>query len=282
LYQGPSAREEVKPVVTRLVVFGAAVGSLVLLAGAVMLVLRLAQPTEYPVDRTRDPDGEMVGRVAKVEPGTILLTSEPPGSGVVPVVVAKDTRIMLGTIEGWMNDVRAGGQIKVAYDLYEGKKVARVVEVLSEQGARRPAPAAPTPAPVPQPEAPAPRPKAEPPRVALPKTVTPVPAPPTAPKPAPEAPAARPQAEPLRVAQPKATPAAPPATPAPPPIVPAPTPPPVMVAPPPPAPVAPAPAAPTPVAPASAPPGPPEPARPPEPDSTDGSAAVDWLLKGRR
>jgi hypothetical protein len=25
-----------------------------------------------------------------------------------------------------------------------------------------------------------------------------------------------------------------------------------------------------------------EPARPPEPDSTDGSAAVDWLLKGRR
>ena len=247
-----------------------------LLAGAVMLVLRLAQPTEYPVDRTRDPDGEMVGRVAKVEPGTILLTSEPPGSGVVPVVVAKDTRIMLGTIEGWMNDVRAGGQIKVAYDLYEGKKVARVVEVLSEQGARRPAPVEPPgkgPAPVPQPEALAPRPKAEPPRVALPKTVTP----------APEAPAARPQAEPQRVAQPKATPT-PPATPAPPPIVPAPTPPPVVVAPPP-APVAPAPAppaAPTPVAPASAPPGPPEPARPPEPDSTDGSAAVDWFLKGRR
>jgi hypothetical protein len=167
LYQGPSAREEVKPVVTRLVVFGAAVGSLVLLAGSVMLVLRLTQPTEYPVDRTRDPDGEMVGRVAKVEPGTILLTSEPPGSGVVPVVVAKDTRIMLGTIEGWMNDVHAGGQIKVAYDLHEGKKVARVVEVLPEQGAR----------------------------------------PPAAPTPAPEAPAARPQAEPRRVAQPKATPA---------------------------------------------------------------------------
>ena len=252
-----------------------------LLAGTVMLVLRLAQPTEYPVDRTRDPDGEMVGRVAKVEPGTILLTSEPPGSGVVPVVVTKDTRIMLGTIEGWMNDVRAGGQIKVAYDLYEGKKVARVVEVLSEQGARRPAPVEPPgkgPAPVPQPEAPAPRPKAEPPRVALPKTVTPVPAPLAAPKPAPEAPAPLPQAEPRRVAQPKATPA-PAATPAPPPIVPAPTPPPVVVAPPPPAPAAPASAPP-------APPGPvppaPEPARPPEPDSTDGSAAVDWLLKGRR
>ena len=249
-----------------------------LLAGAVMLVLRLAQPTEYPVDRTRDPDGEMVGRVAKVEPGTILLTSEPPGSGVVPVVVAKDTRIMLGTIEGWMNDVRAGGQIKVAYDLYEGKKVARVVEVLSEQGARRPAPVEPPvkgPAPVPQPEALAPRPKAEPPRVALPKTVTPAPAPPAGLKPAPEAPAPLPQAEPQRVAQPKATPT-PPATPAPPPIVPAPTPPPVVVAPPPPAPVAPASAPPGPVPPA------PEPTRPPEPDSTDGSAAVDWLLKGRR
>src|SRR5258706_5619202 len=61
LYQGPSAREEVKPVVTRLVVTGAAVGSLVLLAGAVMLVVRLAQPTEYPVDLSRPSDREIVG-----------------------------------------------------------------------------------------------------------------------------------------------------------------------------------------------------------------------------
>jgi hypothetical protein len=276
LYQGPSASEEVKPVVARLAVFGAAVGSLALLAGAVMLVLRLAQPTEYPVDRSRDPDGEIVGRGAKVEPGAILLTSEPPGSGVVPVVVTKDTRIMLGTIEGWMNDVRAGGQIKVAYDPYEGKKLARVVEVLPEQGAR--------PAPVPQPEAPAPRPKAEPPLVALPKALTPIPATPAAPTPAPEPPALRPKPERPRVAQSKATPP-PPATPAPPPpVVPAPArvaplaaPPPVVVTPPPPAP-----AAPTPVAPAAVPPRPAPPTPAPEPDSTDGSAAVDWFLKGRR
>ena len=270
-----------------------------LLAGAVMLVLRLAQPTEYPVDLARDPDGEIVGRVAKVEPGTILLTSEPPGSGVVPVVVTKDTRIMLGTIEGWMNDVRAGGQIKVAYDLYEGRKVARVVEVLPEQGARRlppveapaksPAPVAAPPvvaAPAIKPVAPAPpTPAPVPPRVALPKTVTPAPAAPA--PPTPEAPPARPQAEPRRVAQPKSTPP-PAATPAPPPVVPVPAPPPVVVTPPPPAPAAPAPApvVPTPVAPASAPPRPapptPEPARPQEPDSADGSAAVDWFLKGRR
>jgi hypothetical protein len=271
LYQGPSASEEVKPVVARLAVFGAAVGSLALLAGAVMLVLRLAQPTEYPVDRSRDPDGEIVGRVAKVEPGAILLTSEPPGSGVVPIVVTKDTRIMLGTIEGWMNDVRTGGQIKVAYDLYEGKKLARVVEVLPEQGAR--------PVPAPQVEAPAARPKAEPPRVALPKAMTPIPAAPAAPTPAPEAPAPRPKAEPPRVAQPKATPP-PPATPAPPPpvvpaparVAPLPAPPPVVVTPPPPAPVAPA----------TAPPRPAPPTPAPEPDSADGSAAVDWLLKGRR
>jgi hypothetical protein len=268
LYQGPSASEEVKPVVARLVVFGAAVGSLALLAGAVMLVLRLAQPTEYPVDRSRDPDGEIVARVAKVEPGAILLTSEPSGSGVVPIVVTKDTRIMLGTIEGWMNDVRTGGQIKVAYDLYEGKKLARVVEVLPDQEAWRLAPV----------EAPA---KAAPPVAAAP----PAPAPPTpAPVSQPEAPAPRPKAELPRVAQPKATPP-PPATPAPPPpvvppparVAPTPAPPPVVVTPPPAAP-----AAPTPVAPAAAPPRPAPPTPAQEPESTDGSAAVDWFLKGRR
>jgi hypothetical protein len=315
LYQGPSASEEVKPVVARLVVFGAAVGSLALLAGAVMLVLRLAQPTEYPVDLSRDPDGELVGRVAKVEPGAILLTSEPPGSGVVPVVVTKDTRIMVGTIEGWMNDVRTGGQIRVAYDLYEGKKLARVVEVLPEQGAR---PAAAPPVVAAPATSPPARSKTESPRVALPKAMTPTPATPVPPTPAPEAPAARPKAEPRRVAQPKTTapppaiPASPPAVvpapagpiPAPPPVVatpppppPAPaTPPPVVVTPPPPPPAptaptpvvvtppppAPAPAAPTPVAPASAPPRPAPQPPAQEPDTTDGSAAVDWFLKGRR
>jgi len=276
LYQGPSVSEEVKPVVTRLVVLGAAVGSLALLAGAVTLVLRLAQPTEYPVDLSREPDGEIVGRVAKVEPGVILLSSEPSGSGVVPLVVTKDTRVMVGTIEGWINDVRPGGQIKVAYDLYEGKRLARSVEVLVEQGARRPAPADPTPAappaatastrkpatpakpapaPLPQPETPAPGPKAEAPRVAQPKAPTPAPATPPPAAPAPPTPA---------VVRP-----APPAPAAPTPVAPAPAPP------------RPAPQTPTPPA-----PEPPvrtqEPARPQESDSTDGSAAVDWFLKGRR
>ena len=201
--------------------FGAAVGSLALLAGAVMLVLRLEQPPEYPIDRSRDPDGELVGRVASVEPGVILLSSEAPGGSAVPVVVTKDTRVMLGTIEGWMNDVQPGGQIKVAYDLYEGQKLARVVDVLPE-GARpttaQPAMAAPaappaTPAPTLQPEPP-------------PATPAPVPAPRA------EPPAPRPKAETPRVTQPKATP--------------------------------------------------PSPSPAQEPDTTDGSAAVDWFLKNRR
>ena len=159
-----------KPVVTRLVVFGAAVGSLALLAGAVRLVVRLAPPT----------------------------------------------------------------------DLYEEKRLARSVEVVPEQGARRPAPA-------------------EPPAKA-PSTVKPAEMPSPAPVPKPE---------PRRVAQPKVpTPA--PATPprlAPAPPTPVPT-----------APAAPPPVASTPVAPASVPPRP----APQESESTDGSAAVDWLLKGRR
>ena len=190
-----------KAVVARFVVFGAAVGSLALLAGAVMLVLRVAQPPEYPVDRSRDPDGELVGRVARVEPGAILLASEPAGADAVPVVVTKDTRVMLGTIEGWMNDVRPGGQVKVVYDLYEGKKLARVVEVLPDEPRPTTAPPAPaaTPAPALEPEPPAPRSKSEPPRTTEPKTT---------------------------------------------------------------------------------PPSPPAPAR--DPDTTDGSAAVDWFLRNRR
>lgn len=205
-----------KAVVAHLVVFGAAVGSLALLAGAVMLVLRVAQPPEYPVDRSRDPDGELVGRVARVETGAILLSSEPPGGDAVPVVVTKDTRVMLGTIEGWMNDVQPGGQIKVVYDLYEGKKVARVVEVLPDD----------------------PRPTTAPAGVAAP-----VAPPAAAPALEPVPPATHRKAEPPRTAQPKATPS--PATPTPP-----------------------------------TPPPPPAPAQ--EPDTTDGSGAVDWLLKKRR
>jgi len=123
----------VKPVVTRLVVFGAAVGSLALLAGAVTLVLRLAPPTEYPVDLS---------------------------------------------IEGWINDLRPSGQIKVADDLYEEKRLARSAKAASTV---KPA-EMPSPAPVPKPESPVPRQKAEPPRVAQPKVPTPAPAAPPRPR----------------------------------------------------------------------------------------------------
>lgn len=263
------ASEDVKPVVARLVVFGAAVGSLALLAGAVMLVLRMAQPTEYPVDLSRAPDGEIVGRVARVEPGTILVNSEPPGSGAVPVMVTKDTRIMVGSTDGWINDVRPGGQIKVAYDLYEGKKLARSVEVLAEQGARRLAPVEPPPKGAAS-QKPAELPPAAPPAAAT-STLKPVaPAKPTpAPLPQVETPPPAPRAERSRAARSKA-----------------PTPTPSTPAPPTPAPQAPdLPAVALPTSPPPAPEAPvraQEPARPPEPESSDGSAAVDWLLKGRR
>lgn len=188
-----------------------------------MLVLRLAQPPEYPIDRSRDPDGELVGRVARVESGVILLSSEASGDSAVPVVVTKDTRVMVGTIEGWLNDVQPGGQIKVAYDLYEGKRLARVVDVLPE--ATRPPTAPPVMvAPAAPPATPAPALQSEPP----PATPAPVPVPRA------EPPAPRPKAEPPRVTQPKATPPSP------------------------------------------------SPAPAPEPDTTDGSAAIDWLLRNRR
>ena len=126
-----------KRLLFHLLVAGAAVGSLALLAGAVMLVLRPAQPTENPIDPSRDPAGEVAGRVAKVESGIILVSSEPPSSGLVPLVLTRDTMIMVGSSAGWPTDIRPGGQIKVVYDLYEGKRLARSVQVITDQATKR-------------------------------------------------------------------------------------------------------------------------------------------------
>jgi hypothetical protein len=131
----------VKRLVIRLLVVVAGIGSLALIAGAVMLVFRQAQPSENPIDRSRDPAGEVAGRVAKIESGTILVSSESPRSGLVPLVLTRDTMIMVGSTAGWPTDIRPGGQIKVVYDLYEGKRLARSVQVLTEQPARGAAPA---------------------------------------------------------------------------------------------------------------------------------------------
>ncbi|MGH7399267.1 MAG: hypothetical protein ACRELW_17205, partial [Candidatus Rokuibacteriota bacterium] len=84
------------------------------------------------------PDGETVGWVSKVESNTIHVNSGPFGGGVVPLVVTRATRIVAGAKEGWFEDIRPGGQVKVAYELYEGRRFARSVELLVEEGARRP------------------------------------------------------------------------------------------------------------------------------------------------
>lgn len=49
-----------------------------------MLVLRLAQPTEYPVDRLRPPDGEIVGRVASVKAASTVKPAEMPSPAPLP------------------------------------------------------------------------------------------------------------------------------------------------------------------------------------------------------
>jgi hypothetical protein len=289
----------VKQLIIRLLVVVAGIGSLALIAGAVMLVLRLAQPPENTIDPTRDPAGEVAGRVAKIESGTILVSSESPGSGLVPLVLTRDTTIMVGSTAGWPTDIRPGGQIKVVYDLYEGKRLARSVQVLPDQPARRAAPAdlplrptvtqqpadppkstrpvAAEKAPVEPAKPPAAEPKRRPelpapsksaPAVTAP-AASPTPASQTAVTPSPGAPG-----EPMPKASSAPPTAPPPATAAP-------------EAPPAPAPPAPAPTVAAPSAPAPPRPTPPpvrtqEPARSPDSDATDGSAAVDWLLKGRR
>ena len=93
---------------------------------------------EFTAAREQTPDGETVGWVSKVESNTIHVNSGPFGGGVVPLVVTKATRITVGAKEGWFEDIRPGGQVKVAYELYHGRRFARRVELLVDEGARRP------------------------------------------------------------------------------------------------------------------------------------------------
>ena len=300
----------------RFLTIGAAAGSLALLA-AVVLMLWPPETTEYEFTaaRAQTPDGETVGWVSKVESNTIHVNSGPFGGGVVPLVVTKATRITVGAKEGWFEDIRPGGQVKVAYELYHGRRFARSVELLVDEGARRPPGRGSTPVK----------------GTADAGAVTGAPDARPAPKTAPSAPAT--PSAPTTPAAP-ATPAPPPApvVVAPTPVVVAPTPPPkpaAAVAKPAPAPEirpaprpepAPVPPRPQPVEivpppqrastaapsrsvvapensaraaeparaveavrpPTPAAPRPVEPARSADSEATDGSAAVDWLLKNRR
>jgi hypothetical protein len=281
----------------RFLSIGAAAGSLALLA-AVVLMLWPPEPAEYEFTAAREqtPDGETVGWVSKVESNTIHVNSGPFGGGVVPLVVTKATRITVGAKEGWFEDIRPGGQVKVAYELYHGRRFARSVELLVDEGARRPpgrgstpvkstadaaavtgapdarpapkaapsAPVAPAAPPAPVVVAPTPAPK---PAAAVAK---PAPAPEIRPAPRPEPAPVPPRPQPVETVPPpqRASTTTPPRN---------------VVAPEnsaraaePARPVEavrpPTPAAPRPV----------EPARSADSEATDGSAAVDWLLKNRR
>jgi hypothetical protein len=228
------------------------------------------------------PDGETVGWVSKVEGNRIHVSAGPFGGGVMPLEVTKQTRITAGAKEGWFEDIRLGGQVKVGYEIHNGRRLARTVELLVDDGPRRPiraeprvksagtgpaterVPAKPSVATTSTPDArPAPTAKAaEPPPAVKAKVPEPVPAPPPVVSP----PAATTLSRQVGSARP--------APPVPPEVRPAPRP------------------EPTRAQPVEVPP-PRRGQAPPERsaaavesggggDSTDGSAAVDWFLKGRR
>ncbi|HET9925449.1 MAG TPA: hypothetical protein VFS98_15140 [Methylomirabilota bacterium] len=294
----------------RLLTIGAAAGSLVLLA-AVVFILWPPDPVDQAVTEREQSDGEMVGWVSKVEGNRIHVNAGPFGGGVLSLEVTKHTRITAGAKEGWFEDIRLGGQVKVAYELHNGRRLARTVELLVDDGPRRPirteprvkstgvgpaterVPAKPSVATTTTPDA---RPGSTS-KAAEPSPATP-PAKAKAPEPVPGAPpvVTPPASAPTGSAKP-ASPAAPEVRPASKPeptrLQPAEIPPPQRAS----TPAArstaavensaraqetPRPPAPLPAAPASggrvA-----EPVRPQEiGDSSDGSAAVDWFLKGRR
>ena len=261
----------------RFLSIGAAAGSLALLA-AVVLMLWPPDPGDYAFTPGRDrPDGETVGWVSKVESNTIHVNSGPFGGGVVPLVVTKSTRITVGAKDGWFEDIRPGGQVKVAYELYHGRRFARSVELLVDEGSRRPVRST---ASVPAPKATVPAPATPP----LPVVVAPA----QVPKPAPTTAVVKPAPEIRPALQPEPAPA--PARPQPVEVVPPPqrasaTTPTRGTSAPESGPRAPEPAraVETVRPPAAAAPRPAEPARGADNgESPDGSAAVDWLLRSRR
>jgi len=127
----------VAPGSNRLLTIGAAAGSLVLLA-AVVFMLWPSDPMEQASTGREQSDGETVGWVSKVEGNRIHVNAGPFGGGVVPLEVTKHTRITAGAKEGWFEDIRLGGQVKVGYELYNGRRLARTVELLVDDGPRRP------------------------------------------------------------------------------------------------------------------------------------------------
>lgn len=130
------------PGTSRLLSLGAAVGSIALLA-VVIFMLWPADPSDIATADRDQVDGEAIGWVSKVEANTIHVNSGPFGGGVLPLLVTRNTRIMVGSKEGWFEDIRPGGQVKVVYQIAHGKRLARTVELLVDEGPRRPARAEP-------------------------------------------------------------------------------------------------------------------------------------------
>jgi hypothetical protein len=272
----------VAPGSNRLLSLAAIVGSLTLLA---VVIFMLWPPEPSDTAGLDQADGETVGWVSKVEANTIHVNSGPFGGGVVPLLVTKNTRITVGSKEGWFEDIRPGGQVKVVYQMAHGKRLARTVELLVDQGPRRPV---------------RPEPRLKSVAGDAPAERVPTKALAGSPPPEPRALDARPPSPPVAAAAPAAGPSARPALPVPSEVRPArrepahvqatePAPPRASstggrgtapadkgtrtpaAAPPPPA------AQSTPVPGRAA-----EPPRATEGDSTDGAAALDWLLKSRR
>src|SRR5262245_61629543 len=82
----------------------AAAGSLIALAAVALMVWPSDLADSAPALVRDQPDGETLGWVAKVEGSTIHVNSGPFGGGVVPVVVTRNTRITVGSKEGWFED----------------------------------------------------------------------------------------------------------------------------------------------------------------------------------
>ena len=110
-----------------------------MLLAAVVLMLWPSDPVDPTLAAGTGPSqGETVGWISKVEANTIHVSSGPFGGGVIPLLVTRQTRITVGSKEGWFDDIRPGGQVKVSYEISHGQRRARSVQLLVDEVPKRP------------------------------------------------------------------------------------------------------------------------------------------------
>jgi hypothetical protein len=87
------------------------------------------RPADQPIP------GMLEGSVKKIDPaaGTVQVGWGPSGALGRTLEVTGDTKIQVEGHQGTLADVREGAQVKASYEIFEGKTVAKQIEVMAAE-----------------------------------------------------------------------------------------------------------------------------------------------------